>query len=187
MGEANNLAGHLLIAMPAMLDPNFSRTVTYICEHSEQGALGLVINRPLDIDLGDIFTQLELENFDKEIAACPVLHGGPVHMERGFVIHEAEKQWENSTTINGSIQVTTSRDILVAMANGHGPRRATVALGYAGWGAGQLENEILENSWLSAPANTQIIFETPFADRWQQSAQLLGIDLSTISSEAGHA
>jgi len=187
MGESNNLAGHLLIAMPAMMDPNFSRTVTYICEHSEQGALGLVINRPLDIDLGEIFTQLELENFDEEIAARPVLHGGPVHMERGFVIHEAEEQWENSTTVNDSIQVTTSRDILVAMASGHGPRRATVALGYAGWGAGQLENEILENSWLSAPANKQIIFETPFADRWQQSAQLLGIDLSTISSEAGHA
>ncbi len=187
MAEAHNLAGHLLIAMPAMMDPNFARTVTYICEHSDQGTLGLVINRPLDINLGDVFAQLELEECDKEMSARPVLHGGPVHMERGFVIHEAEEHWENSTAINDSIQVTTSRDILTAMANGRGPKRSTVALGYAGWGAGQLEQEILENSWLNTPANAQIIFDTPFADRWQQSAQLLGIDLSTISAEAGHA
>jgi len=187
MDESNNLAGHLLIAMPAMADPNFAQTVTYICEHSDQGALGLVINRPLDIDLGEVFAQLELKNCDKAMSGQPVLHGGPVNMERGFVIHETEESWENSMSINDSIQVTTSRDILIAMANGHGPRRATVALGYAGWGAGQLEHEILENSWLNTPANAQIIFDTPFADRWQQSAQLLGIDLSMISPEAGHA
>lgn len=187
MDEPNNLTGHLLIAMPAMLDPNFAQTVTYICEHSEQGTLGLVINRPLDIDLGEVFAQMALENCDEKMSSQPVLHGGPVHMERGFVIHETEEQWENSTTVTESIQVTTSRDILIAMANGCGPKRATVALGYAGWGAGQLEHEISENSWLNAPANAQIIFDMPFKDRWRQSAQLLGIDLSTISSEAGHA
>jgi len=187
MDDPHYLAGHLLIAMPAMADPNFARTVTYICEHSDQGALGLVINRPLDIDLGDVFAQLELKGCDEEMSSRPVLHGGPVHMERGFVIHETEECWENSTAINDSIQVTTSRDVLIAMANGHGPKRASVALGYAGWGAGQLEHEILENSWLNTPANAQIIFDTPFEDRWQQSAQLLGIDLSMISSDAGHA
>jgi putative transcriptional regulator len=187
MDESNNLAGHLLIAMPAMADPNFAQTVTYICEHSDQGTLGLIINRPLDLDLGEVFAQLELKNCDEEVSGKPVLQGGPVHMERGFVIHENEEQWENSTTIKDSIQVTTSRDILIAMANGQGPGRATVALGYAGWGAGQLESEILANSWLNAPANAQIIFDTPFEDRWQQSARLLGIDLSLISPEAGHA
>ena len=187
MDEPNSLTGHLLIAMPAMVDPNFARTVTYICEHSDQGALGLVINRPLGIDLGDVFAQLELKDCDEEVSSRPVLQGGPVHMERGFVIHEAAECWENSTTISDSIQVTTSRDILIAMAHGHEPKRATVALGYAGWGAGQLEHEILANSWLSTPANAQIIFDTPFEDRWQKSAQLLGIDLTTISPDAGHA
>lgn len=187
MDEANNLTGHLLIAMPALEDPNFARTVTYICEHGEHGALGLVINRPLDIHLGDVFAQLELKNCDHAMSGQPVLNGGPVHTERGFVIHETEDGWESSTAINDSIQVTTSRDILVAMAGGHGPKRATVALGYAGWGAGQLEYEISVNSWLNAPATAQIIFDTPFKDRWQQSARLLGIDLSMISPEAGHA
>jgi putative transcriptional regulator len=187
MDESNNLTGHLLIAMPALADPNFAKTVTYICEHSEQGALGLVINRPLDIDLGDVFAQLDLENCDENAAVQPVLHGGPVHMERGFVIHETEQDWENSTAVNDLIQVTTSRDILIAMAGGRGPKRATVALGYAGWGAGQLEHEISANSWLNTPATAQIIFDTPFQDRWQQSAQLLGIDLAMISPEAGHA
>ncbi|MDP6675133.1 MAG: YqgE/AlgH family protein [Gammaproteobacteria bacterium] len=185
--DANNLSGHLLIAMPKMEDPNFAKTVTYICEHSDQGTLGLVINQPLDINLGEVFTQLELNDCDQEVSSRPVLHGGPVYMERGFVIHDAEDRWENSTETSDSIQVTTSRDILIAMASGHGPKRATVALGYAGWGAGQLEHEILANSWLNTPASTQIIFDTPFEDRWQHAAQLLGIDLSTISSEAGHA
>jgi putative transcriptional regulator len=187
MSEPDNLTGHLLIAMPAMQDPNFARTVTYICEHSDQGTLGIVVNRPLNIDLGEVFSQLELENCDEEISSRPVLHGGPVHMERGFVIHETDESWENSTAINDLIQVTTSKDILIAMAHGQGPKRATVALGYAGWGAGQLEAEIAENSWLNTPANAQIIFDIPFKDRWQKSAELLGIDLSTMSPEAGHA
>jgi putative transcriptional regulator len=185
--DANNLSGHLLIAMPSMQDPNFARTVTYICEHSDQGTLGLVINRPLDINLGTVFTQLELSDCDEEISSRPVLHGGPVHMERGFVIHDAENSWENTTETSDSIQVTTSRDILIAMADGHGPKHATVVLGYAGWSAGQLEHEILANAWLNAPANAHIIFDTPFEERWLSAAQLLGIDLSTISSETGHA
>ena len=187
MDESNSLAGHLLIAMPSMLDPNFSQTVTYICEHSDQGALGLIINRPLDIELGEVFAQLELQDPDVDIAGHPVLQGGPVHRERGFVIHETEQTWENSMTVQDSIKVTTSKDILVAMANGRGPKRATVALGYAGWGAGQLEEEILANSWLNTPASSQIIFDTPFEQRWKQSAQLLGIDMAQISPEAGHA
>ncbi len=187
MEESGYLTGQLLIAMPAMRDPNFARTVTYICEHNDQGALGLVINRPLDIDLGDVFAQLNLTNCDTDVSGRPVLFGGPVQMERGFVIHEPEGTWESSMTIDHAIQVTTSQDILVAMAEGRGPARSAVALGYAGWGAGQLEQEITANSWLSAPANAGILFDTPFEDRWQESARLLGIDLSTMSPDAGHA
>jgi len=187
MDESGYLTGQLLIAMPAMTDPNFARTVTYICEHNDRGALGLVINRPLEMDLGDVFAQLNLTNCDTDMSGRPVLFGGPVQMERGFVLHEPEGTWESSMTIDHAIQVTTSQDILVAMAEGRGPTRSAVALGYAGWGAGQLEQEITANSWLSAPANAGILFDTPFEDRWQESARLLGIDLSAMSPDAGHA
>lgn len=187
MGETTYLTGQLLIAMPSMLDPNFRETVTYICEHSDQGALGLVINRPLDIQLGKIFDQLAMTNADPEVASMPILCGGPVQTERGFVIHESDDEWQTSASIANSIHVTTSQDILSSMAAGTGPKRAVVALGYAGWGAGQLEHEISENAWLSAPANSQILFDTPFEDRWKEAAGLLGIDLAMLSTDAGHA
>lgn len=185
--DATCLTGQLLIAMPAMADPNFHRTVTYICEHSEHGALGLIINRPLDIDLGEVFQQLSMTAHDPELASQPILRGGPVQMDRGFVIHGSEHTWETTANIADSIQVTTSQDILTAMAAGDGPTQAMVALGYAGWGAGQLEYEITENAWLSAPATRQILFDTPFEDRWADAAALLGIDLATLSTDAGHA
>lgn len=181
------LTGQLLIAMPAMTDPNFRQTVTYICEHSEHGALGLVINRPLDIDLGRIFEQLSMSNADEELASTPILCGGPVQTERGFVIHESGEEWETSASITDTIHVTTSQDILTSMAAGNGPTRAMVALGYAGWGAGQLEFEMSENAWLSVPANSQILFDIPFEDRWKEAAGLLGVDLATLSMDAGHA
>lgn len=187
MNDSPFLTGHLLIAMPAMQDPNFSRTVTYICEHSAEGALGIVINRPLDMDLGAIFDQLALGPPDANLARQPVLHGGPVHQERGFVLHEASGAFDSTVAVNDTIRVTTSQDILTAMAKGEGPRRAIVALGYAGWGAGQLEEEMGQNAWLSVPATSQIIFETPFDQRWREAARLLGIDLSTLSLQAGHA
>lgn len=187
MEPTTNLTGHLLIAMPAMVDPNFHRTVTYICEHSEQGALGLVINRPLDMDLGQVFEQLDLSLADPGMARCPVLRGGPVQLERGFVLHDSSGSWDSTVTIAHSISVTTSQDILSAMAAGSGPERALVALGYAGWGAGQLEEEMSANAWLSVPATPQIVFDTPFEDRWEQAAGLLGIDLVTMSPDAGHA
>jgi len=187
MEAATYLTGQLLIAMPTMLDPNFRRTVTYICEHSEHGALGLVINRPLDIDLGRIFEQLSMPNTDPNLARTPIMSGGPVQTERGFVIHESGDVWETSASITDSIHVTTSQDILTSMAAGTGPTRAMVALGYAGWGAGQLEFEITENAWLSVPANSQILFDIPFEDRWTEAAGLLGVDLATLSTDAGHA
>ena len=191
MADTSFLTGHLLIAMPAMQDPNFHRTVTYICEHSEQGALGIVINRPLDLDLGSVFEQMSLNPSDPSLAQQPVLQGGPVHQERGFVLHQAEdateQQFDATLAVTDAIRVTTSQDILTAMARGQGPRRVVVALGYAGWGPGQLEQEMAQNAWLSVPAVPRIIFDTPFEQRWQQSARLLGIDMSTISAEAGHA
>ncbi|MEZ5564828.1 MAG: YqgE/AlgH family protein [Gammaproteobacteria bacterium] len=189
--ETTYLAGHLLIAMPAMQDPNFVRTVTYICEHTDQGALGIIINRPMDMDLGTIFDQLALDSSDAGLARQPVLQGGPVHQERGFVLHEPEATEEDdfdaTVAVTDAIRVTTSQDILSAMASGKGPKRAVVALGYAGWGAGQLESELVQNAWLSVPATPQIIFETPFDQRWREAARLLGIDLSTLSHQAGHA
>lgn len=191
MTDTTFLTGHLLIAMPAMQDPNFARTVTYICEHTLQGALGIVINRPLDMDLGTIFDQLSLNSTDVALARQPVLQGGPVHQERGFVLHEPEEtpeqEFDATLAVTDAIRVTTSQDILSAMANGHGPRRALVALGYAGWGAGQLENELAQNAWLSVPATPRILFDTPFELRWRESTRLLGFDPSTLSHQAGHA
>jgi putative transcriptional regulator len=173
--------------MPSMMDPNFHQTVTFICEHSEQGALGIVINRPLDMDLGEIFQQLSLEQTDPDLAANPILRGGPVQIEHGFVLHESEEKWDATATVANSIMVTTSRDILSAMASGKGPKRAVVALGYAGWGAGQLEAELSANAWLSVPASPDILFDTPFEERWSRAAEMLGVDLATLSTEAGHA
>ena len=169
------------------MDPNFHQTVTYICEHSEHGALGIVINRPLDMDLGEIFAQLALEQADPNLAANRILRGGPVQTEHGFVIHESSEKWEATASVANSIHVTTSRDILSAMAIGNGPKRAVVALGYAGWGAGQLEAEIAANAWLSVPASTDIIFDTPFEERWRRAAEILGVDLTMLSPDAGHA
>ena len=181
------LTDHFLIAMPAMGDPNFDRTVTFICEHNEDGALGLVINRPMDLTLGEIFSQMSLDCDDQEISALPVLQGGPVQVERGFVIHGSERGWNSTLAVSDTVAVTTSRDVLEAMAAGDGPERALVAIGYAGWGAGQLEAEMAANAWLTVPANTEILFDIPFEKRWRAAAALIGIDLDLLSTEAGHA
>ncbi|MGI9309894.1 MAG: YqgE/AlgH family protein [Gammaproteobacteria bacterium] len=187
MTNASTLTGHLLIAMPSMLDPNFHQTVTYICEHGDNGALGIIINRPLNMDLGDILTQFSAETPGSSVAAQPVVQGGPVQIERGFVLHESSRKWDATVEVANSIYVTTSQDILSALAAGAGPERTLVALGYAGWGAEQLEAEIAENSWLNAPASADLLFDTPFPERWKASAALLGVDLATISTQGGHA
>lgn len=181
------LANQFLIAMPAMADPNFNHTVTYVCEHSEAGALGIVINRPSDMKLDEIFRQLDVDTPNQELGSHPVLQGGPVHQDRGFVLHEAAGEWDSSLLVSDSIRVTTSRDILAAMARGDGPQRSLVALGYAGWEAGQLESEVTENAWLTVPAEPEIIFKTPYQDRWEAAAKLLGVDLNMLSHQAGHA
>lgn len=187
MSSDGTLTNQLLIAMPGMLDPNFSTTVTLICEHNEEGALGIVINRPLDLKLGGLFEQLDVEDPDPNAAEDPVLLGGPVGPERGFVLHDPGSTYENSLAVSSDIQLTLSRDIIDAIAHGTGPGKSLVALGYAGWEPGQLEDEMLANSWLNVPATPDIVFDMPFGERWMSAAKTLGIDISQISPDAGHA
>src|SRR5215469_99939 len=181
------LTNQFLVAMPSLEDPNFRESVTFICEHNPKGALGIVINRPMNVVLEDILKQLSLKAHDQTTAATPVYLGGPVQPERGFVIHEPAGRWEATLKVGGSLGVTTSRDVLAALAEGLGPKRSFVALGYAGWTAGQLEDELKSNSWLSAPADPHIIFDTPVEQRWQAAARLIGVDLSLLSGDTGHA
>lgn len=187
MSKDTFLNDHFLIAMPAMGDPNFHHSVTYICEHNAQGALGITINRPMNLNLGDIFDQLNLERSLDISESAPILLGGPVQPERGFVIHNPKGQWDSSMETGDQIQVTTSRDVLQAMARGEGPDQAIVALGYAGWTAGQLELEVVENAWLTVQSSPEILFETPYDKRWESAAALLGVDVKNISNYAGHA
>jgi putative transcriptional regulator len=183
----NSLQDHFLIAMPAMGDPNFNQTVTYICEHNENGALGIIINRPIEMQVREILEQLSLQVADEAAAERPVLGGGPVHRDRGFVLHQSEHTYESTLAATDEIKVTTSQDILNAVAAGEGPAKVLVALGCAGWEAGQLEEELVANAWLSVPADPQIIFETPFELRWTAAAALLGVDITQMSAYAGHA
>jgi putative transcriptional regulator len=170
-----------------MADPNFTTTVTLICEHNDDGALGIVINRPTTLKLGGLFEQLSVENADPDVARDPVLSGGPVGVERGFVLHGPERSYESTLEVSNEIRLTLSRDIIDAMAAGEGPEQALVALGYAGWDSGQLEEEMLANSWLNVPATPEIVFETPFAERWNSAARTLGIDIASLPADAGHA
>lgn len=184
---SDSLANQFLIAMPGMEDPNFSATVTLICEHNDDGALGIIINRPLQLQLGDVFKQLSLDESDSAPADSPVLHGGPLGNDRGFVLHDANTSFESSLAVSGDIHLTFSRDVLDAMATGDGPGKSLVALGYASWGPGQLEDEILANSWLSVPADADIVFDMPFDQRWRAAAKSLGVDITQIAPDAGHA
>ena len=187
MSLSHPLTNQFLIAMPAMEDPNFARSVTYICEHNEQGAMGIVVNQPLDIELGDVLRQLEVESAGDQVARQPVYLGGPVLPDRGFILHRPPGQWDSSLKVTAQIALTTSRDILEAIANGSGPRDSLFALGYAGWSAGQLEDELADNAWLSVPANEHVLFELPAAQRWRAAAKLIGIDPDQLSGDSGHA
>jgi putative transcriptional regulator len=178
---------HLLIAMPSLSDPNFSQAVTLVCEHTDKGALGIVLNKPLPMRLSDVLTQMQLEPSSEEIAAQPVLRGGPVHTDRGFVLHRPGGEWDHTHKVSDSIQVTTSRDILAAMAKGAGPTDAFIALGYAGWDSGQLEREMADNAWFSMPVDARVVFDLPFEDRWLSAWRFLGIDVDKLSLVAGHA
>jgi putative transcriptional regulator len=184
---ASYLTNQFLIAMPALDDPNFAQTVTLVCEHSERGALGIVINRTLPMTLGEVFDQLGLDSSRSRMSEQPVLRGGPVQTERGFVLHSPAGPYESSLPFSERMHLTTSRDILDAMAVGEGPASAVIALGYAGWEAGQLEDEMARNAWLTVEADERVLFSTPVEERWSAAARLLGIDLVALSSDAGHA
>ncbi|HPF72644.1 MAG: YqgE/AlgH family protein [Rhodanobacteraceae bacterium] len=187
MSGKRYLSDQFLIASPGLQDPNFARGVTLICQHDEDGAMGLMVNRPSDYHLGDVLKQMNISTDLLAISDAPVLIGGPVQPERGFVLHSPERDWESSLRVSDQLMVTTSRDILDAMANGEGPKHAMVMLGYSGWTAGQLEDELIENAWLTCQSSTQILFETPAEQRWLAAAQQLGIDLRLMTDYAGHA
>jgi len=187
MSSAGSFSNQLLIAMPGMQDPTFGSTVTLVCEHNADGALGIIINRPSDMNLGVLLQQLNIAEIDAEVAAQAVLDGGPVGRERGFVLHSPGRDFESSMTVSPEIRLTMSRDVLDAMAGGRGPEKTLVALGYAGWEAGQLEAEMLANSWLSVPATPELLFDVPFEQRWSAAAGALGVDIRLLSTDAGHA
>ncbi|MBE9515537.1 MAG: YqgE/AlgH family protein [Proteobacteria bacterium] len=187
MSDFESLANHFLIAMPALADPNFSHTVIFICEHTDEGAMGLTINRTMELSMTDIYEQLEIDPDAGVNTTQPVYQGGPVQHNRGFVLHEPLGQWESSMTITETMAISTSKDIMLAMAHNKGPERSILALGYAGWGPGQLEQEMVENAWLSGPADSQIIFDMPIEKRWHAAARLLGVDIDAISDQSGHA
>lgn len=194
MSEFESLANQFLIAMPSLDDPNFERSVTLICEHTSEGALGLIINKATSLNLGQVFEQLELAGDDDEPQAVlpeqPVMHGGPVATSRGFVLHDTDSDdgdWDSTLRLDGGLRLTTSRDIMEAMARGDGPQNALFALGYAGWTAGQLESEMADNAWLSVKRSDELIFSTPIDERWDAATRLLGIDPSRLSSVAGHS
>lgn len=187
MVASNTLTNQLLIAMPGLADPNFSSTVTLICEHNKDGALGIIINRPLTLKLGGLFEQLAVDDSDHAMGNDPVLSGGPVGTERGFVLHNDEVEYENTLTVSRNIRLTLSRDVIDAMAAGDGPPKSLVAVGYAGWEPGQLEDEMLANTWLNVPATQELVFDTPFEERWDSAARSLGIEPSRLSPDAGHA
>ncbi|NND45579.1 MAG: YqgE/AlgH family protein [Xanthomonadales bacterium] len=187
----NTIEGYLdqqmLIAMPGMADPNFARSVTLLCQHSGEGAIGITINRESGFTMGEILEQLNLDCEDPEIRNRPVLEGGPVAGERGFVLHTPMEGFESSILINADIMITTSRDVLAAIASGAGPERFIMALGYAGWGDGQLESELRQNAWLSVAADSAIIFDLPLKERWARAVSALGIDIRNLHDLGGHA
>lgn len=182
-----DLSNHFLIAMPAMQDPNFGGTVVFLAEHNEKGALGLVVNRTIDMTMQALFEKVNLELEIGPIGAAPVFYGGPVQTDRGFVLHQPVGSWNSTLAVGGTVGLTSSKDILEAVARGDGPPQIMVTLGYAGWGPGQLENELAQNAWLTVKADPGLIFEVPVEDRLARAFALLGIDPLMLSDAAGHA
>jgi putative transcriptional regulator len=185
--ESVDLTHHFLIAMPAMADPYFAKSLTYICEHNENGALGIVLNRSIDMTLQGLFEQIEIPLHTQKHAEEQVHFGGPVQMDRGFVLHQPVGQWQSTLTIRDDIGLTTSKDILLAVGEGAGPDKFLVSLGYAGWSAGQLEQELAQNAWLTVPASSELIFDLPDEARLEAAMAKLGVDFATLSDVAGHA
>ena len=186
-GRPVDLTHHFLIAMPSMVDTNFAKSLTYICEHNDQGALGVVVNRPIDMTLKTLLEQIDIPLRDESCGRLPVYFGGPVQVDRGFVLHRPPGDWESTLSINAQIGLTTSRDILQAVAEGRGPEQILVSLGYAGWAPGQLEQELSQNAWLTVHAEADVIFELPAEHRLSAAMSLLGVDLAHLSDDVGHA
>ena len=190
--DSINFTHHFLIAMPGLDDVMFSKSVIYMCEHSERGALGLMINKPSDINVKKLFEKVELPLHREDLTQAPVFHGGPVQTERGFVLHESmmpgnEAVYASTMTIPGGLEMTTSKDVLEALSTGNGPRKIFISLGYSSWGEGQLESEISDNSWLTVAADPAVIFDTPVEQRYDKALLLLGLQSWMLSPEAGHA
>ncbi len=185
--ENANFTDHFLIAMPGMVDPNFAGTLTYICDHGTEGALGIVVNRPIDLTMDKLLEQIGIPVEDDRLVGRPVYFGGPVQVERGFVLHQPVGEWNSTLKVGDRVGLTTSKDILEATAQCQGPEQMLVSLGYAGWGPGQLESEIKQNAWLTVPADPDVIFHLAPEERFVAAVQLLGIDVSMLSDEAGHA
>jgi putative transcriptional regulator len=185
--QPENLTNQFLIAMPGLTDPIFARTVTYLCQHGSEGALGIIVNRPSELTLGEVMEQMSIDVSASSLQQTQVYFGGPVHRERGFVLHEPGETWDSTLNVSDSVALTTSRDILEAIGSGRGPSRILVALGYAGWGKGQLEKELGEHARLNAPAAAAIFFHHPATQRWKAAAGSMGVDISLLGTAAGHA
>jgi len=182
--HSHSLQNNFLIAMPQMHDANFSGAITYICEHNEHGAMGVIINRPADLNLDEVLKQLDIS---MQVDNQPIYAGGPVQGERGFIIHTGSPNWESSMRVSPTICLTTSRDILEAIGDGKGPKQYLLALGYAGWSEGQLEQELKENIWLTCRANHQVLFNTPDTEKFESAVSILGIDMAQLNGQIGHA
>jgi len=188
MGKSSvDLTHHFLIAMPNMADPHFAKSLTYVCEHTDQGALGIVINKPIDMTLSKLFEQINIPLEDSGLRTTSVHYGGPVQIDRGFVLHRPVGSWHSTLAINQELGLTTSKDVLEAVGRGDGPAQVLVTLGYAGWTAGQLEQELGQNAWLTVKAEADVIFDLPAEDRLPAAMRLLGIDFSMLSDDVGHA
>lgn len=185
--QSVDLTDHFLIAMPSMADPFFAKTLTYICEHSDQGALGLVVNRPIDLTLKDLLDQLDISSDSQAIPGLSIMFGGPIQLDRGFVLHQPVGEWQSTMAVNGEVGLTTSLDILRAIASGESPKQLLVALGYSGWAPGQIEHELSQNAWLTVRASPAIIFELPAEERLTAAMHSLGVDFATLSDTAGHS
>ncbi len=191
ISDTFSLTNHFIIAMPTLNDPNFEKSVSYICEHNNEGAMGVVINRPLDLTFADLCDQLEIEITDTDTVAYPIFDGGPVETERGFILHTPVGEWESTLMVSKDVGLTMSQDIIQAIAEGYDsdnkpPEHFIITLGYAGWSEDQIEDEIAENVWLNVPASKSILFQTPIEQRWAAAAALLGINLQQLSTDIGH-
>jgi putative transcriptional regulator len=182
-----NLTHHFLIAMPAMADPHFAHTLTFLCEHNKDGALGIVVNKPIDMTLSALFEQIDVPLSGDALRAAPVHFGGPVQVDRGFVLHRPLGNWQSTLAISDEVGLTTSKDVLEAVGRGDGPRDVFVTLGYAGWSAGQLEQELAQNAWLTVEADAELVFTLPAEQRLPAAMRRLGIDFSRLSEDVGHA